>query len=407
MRIRDEKTLSLEIGSSYTSETCGIVLKTQDDIGTTELGVFIPKLMPAVELGQNGSVENTVTLDIDKCINSEQFVCNDRVISRNWLKVPGRTLGNASPPKYMRGDIVFVSFVDSDIKSPYYDVSSVNYNGHKNVDNFRTFVPASPQPNVVITKDNSYYIELDSLKDKQRVIISTSNANGEKCKHYLLFDSKNGVLSLTDESRSVTMSYDDDTIVLKNEKDSTIILNKDEITISAKTINIKASGKLNIETPETVVDSDKTTYDGKQFEMSEDKVSVSSKSVDVSSTTETHDITDRFVIKGTGKTHINHTLIGLNGETVIRNFVIGMCPDINIPVPKVNGDSGPPGTSIWSTGAGSMPLVKYNSLTNILIMMCSYIDMAMSSGPVPLPPAAVASVTPLLTQLPTTTILAK
>ena len=406
MRVTDEMRMELSPGTSYTSETVAFVVKTPDDLECTDIGVFSPKLTPALELGETGVIERNISLNTEKCLNSETFPSETEIIDRNWIRVSPKNLTNMTPPKFVKGDIVFIGFMDSDIKTPYYSVSTLNYNGHRQTDDVRFFVPSSPEPNVVLTKDNTYFVELNSKSDKQRIIISTNDANGEKCKQYVLLDSKNGVMSLTDGSRSINISYDDDTIVLKNEKNSSIIINKDQIELNAKTIKINAENKLEITTKKMEIDADKTEFNGDKFESDHKDISVKSDKATIDSKREEHKISSLFSVNGSGKTHIDHQKIGLNGETIIRNFVIGNCPNINIPVPKLNGDSGPPGTSLWSTGVGSVPLVRYDTFSSMISMMCTYIDTALMN-PFASPPMAAATVLPQLPNAATKQILSK
>lgn len=402
MRLNDD--LSMKTGTSYTDETVAFVVKTPDDLECTDIGVFSPKLTPALTLGQTGIVEDVLTSNLKKCVNSKPFVVENDIIVRNWIRVSPKTLTNITPPKFVRGDIVFIGFIDDDIKTPYYSVSTLNYNGHRKNDDVRFFVPASPKPNVVLTKDNTYFLELNSLDDKQRIVLSTNNKNGEKCKHYLMFDSANGVMSLTDEVRSFNISYDDDSIVLKNENDSSIILKKDTITLKAKHIKIDGTDDIEINSKNMKIDVDSTSFKGKSYESEHNDIDINSKSINVDSSLEEHKISSKFAVNGSGRTHIDHSVIGLNGETIIRNFVIGYCTDINFPVIKTNGDSGPPGISMWTTGTGSGPLVKYSTFASIIGKMCAYIDSAMAS-PVPVPPMAMATVLPELPSAATTKIL--
>lgn len=404
MYFDDETTMGIEHGGSYVRESVSYVIKTQEDLESTDIGVFIPRLMPAMEIGTTGEIASDISLNTDSCINSEDFPVTENVVSRNWLRVSPRNLTNITPPRFVKGSIVFINFMDSDIKSPYYSVTSLDYNGHLQTDTCRFFVPASPEPNVVLTKDNMYFVELDSKKN--RLIISTNKNNGETCKHMLIMDSKNGVLTLTDEARSFNVSCDDDTLVLKNEADSAIILNKDEITISAKKIKILGDEKITVETNNMEINSDKTTFEGDSLETDHSTVEIDSKTIDVSCKKETHDISSLFSVEGFGKTHIDHSKIGFNGDTIIRNFIISNVPDINVPAMKLNGDSGPPGASLWTTGPGSVPLVKFDTFSTLMTMMCTYIDTALMN-PFPSPPLASSTILPQLPQACTKQILGK
>lgn len=403
MYISDDSKLNISPGSSFTTDSVAYVFKTSEDTETTNIGVYCPKLMPALNMSSSGPIESQIKLSNKKIINDGGFGLDEKVISRNWLMVPPLTIMNLTPPTLVPGDIVFIGFIDNDIKSPYYMMTSVDYQGHRKNDKIRLFVPASPEGNTTVTKDNSYYLELNSIDG--RIVISTSDADGESTKQQVVLDSSGGVMSLSDGGRMILIEKENDVITIKNEANSAIVMEKDTITLKCKYLKKTVEEKITTESKEAQIDIDNTEFNGDKIKMEHKDIDIKSDNYSSDIKKEEHSVSNLFSVKGNGKTHINHGKIGLNGETIIRNWVIGSVPDINSPVMKTNGDSGPPGTSLWSTGTGAMPLVKYDALSTILINMCTYIDMAMSSGPVPLPPAAIASITPQLSNLATKKIM--
>ena len=57
------------------------------------------------------------------------------------------------------------------------------------------------------------------------------------------------------------------------------------------------------------------------------------------------------------------------------SFTIGAIPDINVPVPSVNGTSGPKGSTVFQTDPSGVPLVKFPQLMACLTQLAAAADM--------------------------------
>ena len=73
--------------------------------------------------------------------------------------------------------------------------------------------------------------------------------------------------------------------------------------------------------------------------------------------------------------HCDSPTIGLNGVVVFPSFTIGLIPDINVPVPAINGSSGPKGCTVFQTDPSGVPLVKFPQLINCLMQLAIAADM--------------------------------
>ena len=65
----------------------------------------------------------------------------------------------------------------------------------------------------------------------------------------------------------------------------------------------------------------------------------------------------------------------MNGAVVLPTYTIGNIPDINIPVPSVNGTSGPKGSTVFQSDPSGVPLVKFPQLMACLTQLAAAADM--------------------------------
>ena len=61
-------------------------------------------------------------------------------------------------------------------------------------------------------------------------------------------------------------------------------------------------------------------------------------------------------------------------------FVINMCPNINIPIPPLNGKSGPQGVMMFETDVAGTPVAKFPPLSASLTALASIVDGLGASG---------------------------
>lgn len=403
MQILNKNTMKPEIGFDDSIETIGIVVKTAEDLGYPALGVMVPKFMSGYEFTSNIDIKKDITAPVSnkKCINEEKSFIDSNVIIKNYLIVRPMLNQNQSMPIYNVGDKVIVKMIDNDIKTLYFLPYSINRLGQRAVDTYLIAIPSNQKDNTALTDQNTYYIKLDSIE--QKITISSSKENGEVCAQALEFDSKNGIITITDDIKKQERVFLIDTkndIVVTKTSGSTIKQSGDTIDILADVININGETSVNIKTETLNIGSDTinskandTTYEYRNFKQSstDGKWEVRSES---------HNGTS---VSFKGSTfHVNIPTIGLNGQVVFPNFVIGAIPNINIPTPPLSGTSGPKNSMILQTDPAGMPLAKAAPVIGAISALAVLIDTKL----LPIPPgAAVQTVSSLLSQIPSTKIL--
>ena len=375
--IVDSFSNSLSLGTDDYSDTIGIVFKTEEKIGAPQLGVIIPKFMLDYSF-KNGDKarEDTISIKGNKCINEDtESYWDSSIILKNYITVDPLLVQNNFMAKYTIGDKVFIHMIDNDIKTLSFLPYSINRLGQRATDKYVVAVPANQHENTALGEDNSYYIKLDSSKDAQVIEIATSKKNNETCLFRLTMDSKNGVMTIEDDSgnRSWEMDYQNDSIISKT-SGSTIKQSSDKIILDADTIEVKAKTKISLDvnngTLETKASTTKETSKDVTYEFDNFKQTSDSASYNI--TKESHDGT---AVEIKAKTyHCDTPTIGLNGSVTLPTFVIGNIPDINVPVPSTNGTSGPKGTTVFQTDPSGVPLVKFPQLISCLTQIAAAAD---------------------------------
>lgn len=377
MRILDPITNKLSLGTDEYSETIGIVVKTDEEIGAPQLGVIIPKFMLGYSfINGDKAIEQSISITGAKCINSDSnSYWDSSIILKNYITVDPLLNQNQSMAKYTIGDKVFITMIDNDMKTLAFLPYSINRLGQRATDKFLTAVPANEHENTALSEDNSYFIKMDSTKDVQVLQIATSNKNNETCMFSLTMDSKNGTMTIDDDSgeRSWELNYQDDSIVTKT-SGTTFTQKADKITMNADTIECIAKTKIsfNVKDGDFTLDasnvkekSTDTTYDFDNFKQTSDVGTYEVKN-------EKHNGTSTSF---TSKTfHCDTPTIGLNGTVILPTYVIGNIPDINVPVPSVNGTSGPKGSTVFQTDPSGVPLVKFPELMACLTQLALAAD---------------------------------
>ena len=377
MRILDPILNNLSLGTDEYSDTIGIVFKTDEEIGAPQLGVIIPKFMLGYTF-KNGdkASEQSISVSGKKCINKDSNSYWDSTIMlKNYITVDPLLNQNQSMAKYTVGDKVLISMVDNDIKTLAFLPYSINRSGQRATDKFLMAVPANEHENTALSEDNTYFLKMDSTKDVQTLQIATSNKNNETCMFRLTMDSKNGVMTIDDDSgdRSWEMNYQDDTIVTRT-SGTTFTQKADKITMEADTIEGIAKTKISFDVKDGDFEliasnikekSSDTTYEFDNFKQTSDVSTYEVK-------TEKHNGTSTSFEEKTF--HCNVPVIGLNGVVTLPTFTIGNVPDINVPVPSVNGTSGPKGSTVFQTDPSGVPLVKFPQLMACLTQLGAAAD---------------------------------
>lgn len=376
MQITDSISNMLTLGTDEYSDTVGIVFKTEEDIGAPQLGVIIPKFMLGYSF-KNGdkATEQSLKVTGKKCINEDSnSYWKSSIMIKNYITVDPLLNQNQNMAKYTIGDKVLISMIDNDIKTLSFLPYSINRLGQRATDKLLFAVPANEKENTTLSEDNSYFIKLDSSKDVQQLQIATSNQNNETCLFRLTMDSKNGVMTIDDDSgdRSWELDYQNDSITSMT-SGSKIIQSSDKIRMEADTIEIDAESRIsmNTDTLEVTANTIKESASDTKYEFDNFKVISDVGTFNINS--EKHSGTSASFKEKTF--HCNTPTIGLNGMVILPSFTIGAIPDINIPVPSVNGTSGPKGSTVFQTDPTGVPLVKFPQLMTCLTKLGAAADM--------------------------------
>lgn len=392
MRISSYKNLVIERSNQFIKDnSVGIVVKTAEEIGENVYGIFIGRMMQGVYT-QSGPLEEVVNIESNKCLNSvNRNIGQTSATSSNFIHLNMYAPYNLSMPRLILGERVLVGVIDQDIKSLYIKPFNRDKIKYRPSDILEMYVPASGNYDGEDLSDiNKYYVRCDSVNKVIR--IHMSNANGEVSQYDLVLDGTNGSASLTDGIRSFVINTANDEILMTNEAGSSITLRESAIDIVCANLYIRASEAISVESP-------RATLEITDVEQVSDTFSGEIGSVSLVGDSYTEEFSSASLTND--KREVHSAKILLEGVTTCTepmsssgiNFNGGS--GRNMPVdPNITGD----GIASLS-GPSSMALAKCPPLNQILTQMCVLIDAAGSAGPAILPPTAVASVSPMLGQL--------
>lgn len=380
MKIVDPKLNIIGLGSDNNKETIGIVFKTSAELNNRPLlGLIIPKFMIGYDFKDGDKASDTdISISGSKCVNEpdNSNFWSSSINMKNYILVRPYLNQNQSMPDYVIGDKVIVSIIDNDIKTLAFLPYSINRLGQRATDKCMFSVPANPKENTALDEDNTYFIKVDS--NNKVIILATSKKNGETCAQVIGMDAANGQIAISDnEDRTWILDTTNDSITSKT-SGSKIEQIGNTINISADTINIIGESTVNIKTSTLNEESDsmtskasntkfeyenfKQTSNGGKYEIQQEEHSGMSLSVKAS-------------------TYHNDTpLLGLNGQVIFPNFVIGAIPNINSPVNPINGISGASGVMSMQTDPAAMPLAKFPQLVSALSAIAAAADAYPSGG---------------------------
>ena len=374
MKIIDPKLNVIGLGSDNNKETIGIVFKTSEELNNRPLlGLIIPKFMIGYEFKDGDKASDTdIPLHGSKCVNDDSCTkfWSSSINMKNYILVRPYLNQNQSMPNYVIGDKVIVSIIDNDIKTLAFLPYSINRLGQRSTDKCMFSVPANPKENTALNEDNTYFIKIDS--NNKVIILATSKQNGETCAQVIGMDAENGQIAISDnEDRTWVLDTKNDSITSKT-SGSTIEQVGNTINISADTINITGDSAINLKTSSLSEESDsmKSKSSNSEFEFDNFKQTSNSGKYEIQQ--EEH---SGMSVSIKSSTYHNDTpLIGLNGQVVFPNFIIGAIPNINSPVSPINGISGASGAMSMQTDPAALPLVKFPQLVAALNAIAAAAD---------------------------------
>ena len=96
----------------------GLVVKTSEEYKKDNvIGVFISKLMFGLPIN-NGAYEESINIDKNNCLNSvNKSIGKDSLKIKNYVTLTVSQVNNILPPKYAKGENVWVTTVDKDLKN--------------------------------------------------------------------------------------------------------------------------------------------------------------------------------------------------------------------------------------------------------------------------------------------------
>lgn len=263
MRIKDEDRLTLDSKNYYTDKelTAIIMLGNNDNENDNRIGVYIPKLMPNI-IAPNGAAEVKEEIDDSKLANSKnRNIGSKSLYVRNYtmcmpMVSPGETI-----PNYSKNEKVNVRFLDQDINTLYMVPYSMFNSQNRKNDRKTLFVPATPEEQTPLNETNTYRIDANSIN--KRILIETSQANGEDYIYRILIDTANNNISINDDKRRIEIISDQDMVSIQNEAGSIMTIKNNKIDLQADNINLHAKTKLQIKSPDSefVLDNLKETID--------------------------------------------------------------------------------------------------------------------------------------------------
>jgi hypothetical protein len=242
--------------------------------------------------------------------------------------------------------------------------------GQRGEDKLFMSVPASGKENTDVTESNSYFLKIDSIE--KLTVLHTTKENGETAALTLALNAGDGVITITDnEERSWTMDTKNDSITSVT-SGTTIEQIGNTINYDATIHNIRAKSEINIETK--LLNIDANTINSKGKDVNTDYKRYKQQTMNGEWKINSAKWNGMSFSSKYMTYHNDTPLIGLNGQVVFPNFVIGAIPNINVPVPPTSGSSGPPGAMVFRSDPAAVPLVKFPVLMGILAGMAASID---------------------------------
>lgn len=400
MQILDTLDNTVGLGADNNSDTVGIVMKTAEDLGFPGLGVFIPKFMLGYQLKTSEKAkEETVSINTSKCVNAKSIgtVTEKSLVLKNYIIVRPLLNQNQFMPNYVIGDKVIVKVIDNDIKTLMFYPYSINRLGQRATDKLLLVVPANKDENTALTEDNTYFIKVDSAN--KQLEITANNVNGETCKQTVLLDPGEGIITITDNKKLVwTMDTKNDTITTQT-SGATLEMAADVVNIKADSLNITMESEVNIKTDTLNIEGETIKSKGSDVTLEYDNFKQTTDSGTWEVRDETHSVTS-IAFKDGSTFFVDIPTIGLNGQVVFPNFVIGTISNINAPVMPTAGDSGSKGSMLLKTSPAAMPLAKATPLMTALIALGAGCAAGPTDGG-----SATSAVSSVMGQLSTTKIL--
>ena len=200
-------------GSKFTVYL-GIVLEDKDPY-SRDIKVHLQEILPFL------------TGDVTPIVDKKQVSGGDsgytgKVETTNTIEAKyfGVHTNRRYPPDIRKNEQVLVlNYADSDT---YYWLSLGRDDNLRKLERVNLSASDHPKPGDDLTDENTYYIELDTLFEK-RIIIKTSNTDGEKYRYTLIFDAKKNQIILCDDADNEIIIESDIPRVRMRNRDGTVL----------------------------------------------------------------------------------------------------------------------------------------------------------------------------------------
>lgn len=323
----------------YDGKTLGLVVKNFEDIKKDNvIGVYIPRLMFGLPVA-SGPYEETISIDKSKLVNSiNKNIGSSKLKIKNYVELIVAQSNNILPPKFAKGENVWIENCDRDIKNMYVlPYGFGESNRRKNdiwtmmVPNYSSFPTGDEEE---LNYDNSFGIQMDT-KNKTIAIWTSYEGGKEESKkekgiYSILINAKDGTFILNDTNkRSIEMNSSDDRISIMNEAKSEITIEKDTITQKCKTFNVEASDEINIKCSKLNRDADNIETNAKSDKEEIDKLEI--KGNNLSSNYNTTKIESSSYENKTSKWKTDSPISGFTKTLTANSFSIWGNAGINPP----------------------------------------------------------------------------
>ena len=216
------------------------------DMDQVEIKVICPELMPALQ----GTISaDTTSNDIsltDMDGNSIQSnITSTNSITAVWYGESNRKY----PPDVYKGEQVeILKYGNSD---RYYWRSLGRDMRYRKLETLRWEVSNDKSANKQLTDNNTYFLELDTLRNP-RIIMRTSNSNGEQHIYQFLIDTKNSVITLCDEiNNEIRIESNTPRVRLRNSAGTFLdLFNQDAVLAAVGNVFIKADKSITFSSPD-------------------------------------------------------------------------------------------------------------------------------------------------------------
>ena len=199
------------------------------------LKVYITSILPNF---QNELSDQTIEEKIninrldysDKKINIKESikVKTSNIITAEYFGIfTNRTFS----PDIRKGEQVLVLNLYNNDK--HYWISLGRDDNLRQLEKFRLAISNDKRKVKVLSEDNTYYIELDTLH-KKSILLRTSKSDNEKFRYLIHIDAKNNNITLEDDDDNyIKLKSDIPQIKLKNKNNAFVNIDKDDIFINA------------------------------------------------------------------------------------------------------------------------------------------------------------------------------